>query len=84
MDSPSLGIGWMEMQRAVIHGLEEILEEVAVVPRLGPLGAGCFPPYFPPHTHTQLLSFLLTELFFLILIPAGFKAKIIMKGKGES
>ena len=27
----------MEMQRAVIHGLEEILEEVAVVPRLGPL-----------------------------------------------
>lgn len=47
MDSPSLGIGWMEMQRAVIHGLEEILEEVAVVPRLGPLGAGCFPPYLP-------------------------------------
>lgn len=84
MDSPSLGIGWMEMQRAVIHGLEEILEEVAVRSKIGPPWGRLLSALPPPHTHTQLLSFLLTELFFLILIPGGFKAKIIMKGKGES
>ena len=32
------------------------------------------------HTLTRLLSFLFTELFFLILISGGFKAKITMKG----
>lgn len=39
-----------------------------------PSGQAAFPPISP--SHTQLLSFLPTELFFLILILGGFDAKI--------
>lgn len=64
-----------------------ILEEIAVVSVIRPrLGAGCLLPAPDPYTHTftRLLSFLFTELFFLILISGGFKAKITMKGKSAS
>lgn len=64
-----------------------ILEEIAVVSVIRPrLGAGCLLPAPHPYTHTftRLLSFLFTELFFLILISGGFKAKITMKGKSAS
>lgn len=47
-----------------------------------PMGAGCLPPTAP--SHTQLLSFRLTELFFLILIPGGLEAKISIINKSES
>lgn len=64
-----------------------ILEEIAVISVIRRrLGAGCLLPSPHPYTHTltRLLSFLFTEVFFLILISGGFKAKITMKGKSAS
>lgn len=87
MDSPSLGICWVEMQRAVMHVLGiQVGDSRGTCCRFhdwAPLGQAAFPALLR-NTHTQLLSFLLTELFFLILIPGGFKAKITVKGKSES
>lgn len=81
-------MGWLEMQRAVFLVLGVQVGDPRGncchlhdwAPPLGRLPS----PQPPHHTHTQLLSFLLTELFFLILIPGDFKAKITMKGKNES
>lgn len=90
MDSPTVGVGWVEMQRAVIRVLGIQVGNprgIAVVSMIRPrLGAGCLLPAPHPYTHTftRLLSFLFTELFFLILISGGFKAKITMKGKSAS
>lgn len=96
MDIPSAGVGWVEMQRAMIR--------VLGIQVGNPRGSCCrfrddpglrqaafSPPPTPPppppatHTHTltRLLSFLFTELF-LILISGGLKAKITMKGKSAS
>lgn len=85
MDRPNLGTVWVEMERGVICVLVVQVGD----PRRNcchfhgwaPLGAGCLPPSLPV-TLTQLLSFLLTELFFLILIPGSFKAKITLAHMG--
>lgn len=54
----------------------EVLGENAAISIVGlpPLGQAAFPQISP--SHTQLLSFLLTELFFLILTLGGFNAKM--------
>lgn len=78
MDIPSVGVGWVEMQRAMIR--------VLGIQVGNPRGNCCRfrdNPYTHTHTLTRLLSFLFTELF-LILISGGFKAKITMKGKSAS
>lgn len=60
-----------------------ILRGNAFISRVGPpWGQAAFPLTSP--AHTQLLSFLLTELFFLILIRGGCKAKINVLEKSES
>lgn len=62
-----------------------ILRGNAFISRVGPpppLGQAAFPLTSP--AHTQLLSFLLTELFFLILIRGGCKAKLNVLEKSES
>lgn len=94
MDIPSAGVGWVEMQRAMIRVLgiqvgnprgsccrfrdDPGLRQAAFSPPPPPPN-----PYTHTHTLTRLLSFLFTELF-LILISGGFKAKITMKGKSAS
>lgn len=89
MDSPNLGIIWVGMERGVIRVLVVQVRDLkencchfhgCPTPLWGRLPS----PQPPPHTRTQLLSFLFTELFFLILIPGGFKAKITIKGKRKS
>lgn len=61
-----------------------ILEEIADTYIVGFPKSRPSSPEPPTHIHTQLLSFLLSELFFLILIPVVFKAKITVKGDSES
>lgn len=74
-----MGTVWREVEREVIHVLVVQVGDLrgkcchfnSCPP---PLGQAAFPQISP--SHTQLLSFLLTELFFLILILGGFNAKI--------